>query len=90
MRSAASRTADRGGAAVVVRRADARGVEHLLHPLLVAKRDGLFDGHARNAECFADSRRQHHGRLPQRRDMIDVDAGGALHHLVHDRILVGE
>jgi hypothetical protein len=70
--------------------ADARGVEDLLHPLLVTEGNGLLDRHAGNAERFANARGQHHGRLPQRRNVIDVDAGRALHDLVDDRVLVRE
>ena len=39
-----------GARADVPRRADARGVEHALHRLLVAERHGLLDGHAGQAE----------------------------------------
>ena len=90
MRSAAFANVDGGGASVVMRRADPRRVEHLLHALLVAKGDGLLDGHPWDAERFTNTGGEHHGGLPERRDMVDVDAGGALHHLMDDGVLVGE
>ncbi len=81
---------DCSGAPVVMRRANSRGVEDLLHPLLVAEGDGLLDRHAGDAERLTNACGEHHGRLPQRCDVVDVDPGGALHHVVDDRVLVGE
>ena len=58
------------------RRADTGGVEHLLHPLLVAKRQGLLDGHARQPERLTDPGGQDHVRLPQALHLVDPGVAG--------------
>ena len=77
-----------GGGAVVVRRPDARGVEHPLHDLLVPERQRLLDGHAGQSEHLPDARREHHVRLPQALHPVDADPAGQLRHLGEDRVLV--
>jgi hypothetical protein len=78
------------GGADVPRRADAGGVEHPLHLLLVTERHGLLDRHAGQPERLADARRQHHVRLPQALDPVDRDMPGQPAQRAQHGALVGE
>ena len=58
----------------MARRANSGGIEHLLHALLVTKRNRLLNIEPRNAERFPQLRSQHHARLPQAFDAIERPA----------------
>jgi hypothetical protein len=60
------------GRGEMARRADARGIEHLLHALLVAEGERLRRAETRHAERLAQLRGQHHARLPQAFDAIEL------------------
>ena len=79
-----------GVGARMVRHPNARGVEHLLHRLLVAEWQRLGHRHAGQPKHLADARRQHHERLPLAFDLVDAHAPGEIAHLGEDRVLVAE
>jgi hypothetical protein len=74
----------------MVRRTDARRVEHLLHALLVAERHGLRDRHAGQPERLAEARRQDHVRLPQALDLLDPHVPGQALQRAEYGALVGQ
>ena len=65
-------------------------VQDLLHPLLVAERHRLGHRQPGQAELLAEPRGQHHVRLPQALDLVDVDLPGQVAHGAEHLVLVGQ
>jgi hypothetical protein len=79
-----------GARAGVPWRADARGVQHALHRLLVPERHRLLDGETGQAERLPDARRQHHVRLPEALHLVDRGVPRQPAQRLEDRALVSE
>jgi hypothetical protein len=74
----------------VARRADSGGVEHLLHPLLVAERNRVLDVEPAGAERLAQAGGEDHPGLPEALDPVDRPATRPRPDRREHRLLVPE
>ncbi len=68
------------------RRAEARGIDELLHPLLVAKRHRLRHRQPGQVKLLAQPRGKHHVGLPQALHPVDAHPASQLAHGRRDRL----